>query len=117
MERYLVHAYEGCFGGMHGIEDWFISEGTRQDAFQDGCDASHDLMENHGVISDFYDDARSEIDDEDGIEEYVAEAVDENVCVDLYLIRDDTGHTTRELEFLLDDFGGEEFIEKYCEEI
>ena len=117
MERYLVHAYEGWYGGMHGIEEWFISEGTRQEAFQDGCDASYDLMENHEVISSFYDEARSETDDKDDIEDYVAEMVDENVAVDLYLIREDTGHTTRELEFLLDDLGGEDFIQKYCEEI
>ena len=52
MAIYLIHACEQNYGGMHGIEDWDIIEGTRKEAENIAENMSIDVMYSYSFISD-----------------------------------------------------------------
>jgi hypothetical protein len=117
MERYLVHVYENMYGGMHGIERSFVTKnGTKKEFYEVGAEISRELMESYGIIDQFYDDAKSELEDDDAIEEYVEEMIEDNICVDIYPIRKENDSLSgEELQDILDSEGVNYFINEYCD--
>ena len=69
MAIYLIHACEQSYGGMHGIEDWDIIEGTRKEAENIAENMSIDVMYSYSFISDELTEEAEEYARADGVTE------------------------------------------------
>ena len=90
-----IHAYEGIFGGLHGIEDYLVTEVNTLEGAEE---IAEDLA--YGVVEDY-----SYNFDEEDLE-------DPELCWEIYKVTDTKGKNENELseEYLNDP---EAFIEEY----
>lgn len=121
---YAVIACEDMYDGMHGMVDYFVIEGTEEDAYREGETASYDIMQEYGCIwEDIEESAKDRLEyegeDEDEVdgelyERLLDEVMRDDVVVEVYPI---TKETTRSIEQLNDEFYNdpETFIREYCE--
>lgn len=113
---YAIYAYEGMYGGLHGMDNHAIvdcrDEGEAEDI---GVEMSYDVMGSYECISSSFQEEASE-EFEEGSDEwyqFIEDAKAENVAYVIYEIVDTKGKSVRELEeeFYNDREG---FIEEYC---
>lgn len=124
---YAVIAYEAIYGGLHGMVDYFIVDGTEEDAESQAQEASYEIMHEYHDIEESLRDAatgRWEDDndwdpDEDGypteedIEEYLMDEEDENLAYEIYPIVKETNLSLEQLDNLFYR-NPEDFIREYC---
>ncbi len=53
MSKFVIHAYESIYGGLHGMDKWFIEEGRHEsDVYSDADEASRDVIRFYDCIFD-----------------------------------------------------------------
>ncbi len=111
MNKYLIHAMEQNYHGLHGIKTYCIAEANNERELYDDAEmASREVMESYGeIMEDIYEAA-------DNDEEMVETLIEENIEYYIYKIKDDVNKTLRELDEEVWNLGIETFIEEYCEE-
>lgn len=115
---FAIHAYEGTYGGLHGIESFRVIQcDSRENAEQLAQEDSVEVMYSYGDIVDSF---RQEAEDE-GLEEgtedfeaYIGECIDGNVAYEVYEVVNPVGSLEEmETEFYNDP---DEFIKEHCRE-
>lgn len=109
---YAIYAYEGIYGGLHGINDSTIKEcNSLEEAEKIGRQLSLDVMEEYDIMNELYEDYKEE-GTEDQHEE-IEELMEENVDYEIYLIGNTNNKSFKEL---LEEFinNKEEFVKTYC---
>ena len=102
---YYIHAFEATYGGLHGIEDHYVYDGTYGEAESIACDLSIDVMDQHGI-----DPSDGEADD------FYHEAYEDNIAYGIYKIKPEKEKLGEvELTDLAFHLGSEYFIKEYCE--
>lgn len=113
MERYAVYAIENMYQGLHGLYDFAIVDGDEEDAEIQGSAMSYELITSYDCI---FEDLEEEA---GGDEELLEELIFEEICYEVYKINDSKEEikklSNRELEELFDEYGYDEFFEKFCE--
>ena len=117
---YLIHAADQIYTGLHGLEDWFITDCVSEDvAWEEAEEASLDIINSYsGIKETLDDDIESWRDDnmsEDDLEELIYDIYHEDILAEVWKINEESikGLSLHELDILLDR-DPEEFIEKYC---
>ena len=113
---YLIHAFEGIFQGLHGIEEWDIvdceSEEEVNDILEEEC---YTLMEEYSDVTDTLNEdiERNITDDMDqtDIDQLTEEVYAENLDGEFWKIHSDEDITLLMKELERDHDG---FIDKYC---
>lgn len=123
MKKYIVHAYEQSYGGLHGIETWFAIEGELLDVENRAAEESKELMLSYSFIEDdllekanFY----SGYDSEDILDEvqkeewnfFLEDAIEENVAYSIWEVDIDNYDIAQINKMLAED--AESFVSKFC---
>lgn len=121
MNIYLIHAMEGIYHGLHGMEDARIMEAESRDELESiGSQMSLDIMESYGDIEEMLlENARSEaefmgvdeLEDSDEFENILNEEYGENI--EYYIYQLSKEYSVEEYEDMLSIYGAEEVI-KYA---
>ena len=121
MNIYLIHAMEGIYHGLHGMEDACIMEAESRDELESiGSQMSLDIMESYGDIEEMLlENARSEaefmgvdeLEDSDEFENILNEEYGENI--EYYIYQLSKEYSVEEYEDMLSIYGAEEVI-KYA---
>lgn len=114
-----IHAYEGQYGGLHGICSREVIEVDNiKDAEEYAVEMSEDVMGSYGDIMDeFYSQAEDEGLEEGSAEydEFISECISENVEYELWEVSDcyDT------IKQMSEDFynSPDEFVKEHCKEV
>lgn len=69
MAIYLIHACDQTYGGLHGIEDWDIIEGTKQEAESQAENMSIEVQYNYDFIASMLREDAEEYARNDGVSE------------------------------------------------
>lgn len=113
MQRYAVYATENMYQGLHGLYNFAVVSGTEKDAETHGFEMSYELITSYDCI---FEDLEEEA---CGDEELLEELITEEICYEVYKINDNKEEikklSNRELENLFDEYGYEEFFEKFCD--
>lgn len=116
---FAIHAYEGIFGGLNGMEETAIIDvNTLKEAEDYAIEMSYDVMNSYLCIQEaFEEDAISEGFEEQTQEweEFIEECRAEDVAYDVWRILDTKGKTREELEKEFHN-DKENFIKKYCKD-
>ena len=123
MAKYLIHAMEGKFKGLHGIESLVVVEYDNiDDVYEDASYHSEEVMTQYGDILE-------EIEEEadylcqgwfgndystDQFDDVYYDLICENKCYYIYQIRDEVTLSCEELENKAFHLGAKIFIEKFC---
>jgi len=121
MNIYLIHATEGIYRGLHGMEDACIVEAENRDELESlGTQMSIEIMESYSDIEEMLlENARSEaefreIDEEEDaceFENILNEEYAENVEYQIYQLSKE--YTVEQYREMLDRYGAEE-VSKYA---
>lgn len=107
MERYIVYAYENCYGGLHGMYDIDIIEGEYEEVESLAEEMSYKVMDDYNCIEDYL--------EENDNDEYPIEAVRaENVAYEIFQVRNDILLTTDELHEKIAKENIDTIRAKYC---
>lgn len=118
MKRYLLHAYENIYGGLHGIEDYTVVD-IPDDWDEDYVyeqyipEMSEQVMYSFGDIIDSLADPE-DYDSEEEFERDLSFAITENTGGYVAQVRDNVEESTEELDEILCRLGAKLFCEKYC---
>lgn len=117
---YVIHAFEGIFGGYHGIEDWSIWFcDNEEEAISIARENSMEVINSYGCvyeelecdIEEWIDETMSEEDIALLREDVYEEDIDYNIWkIDSDMVKE---YDINTLERWLND-NPEDFIEKYC---
>lgn len=115
---YLIHAYEGVYGGLHGMETSMIVRCTLREAEDIATDESYGIMQSYSCIYNSFAESAGDEGLEEGTyeyEEFIEQCMAENVS---YSIWEVVGRENEDLEVLEEEFQNSpyEFIEKYCKD-
>lgn len=123
MKKYIVHAYEQSYGGLHGIETWFAVEGELLDVENRAAEESKELMLSYSFIEDdllekanFY----SGYDSEDILDEvqkeewnfFLEDVIEENVAYSIWEVDIDNYDIAQINKMLAED--PESFVSEFC---
>lgn len=123
MARFLCYATENKYGGLHGIEDIFVTEAKDIEEAQNDCfEASIELMSSYGDIEEeLREEAKfclgdEEAEDQDKLDEAFYECQCENACAQVWEVDEEKAKnlSTYELDTIACNEGYETFIEEYC---
>ena len=120
MNIYLIHAYEGKYSGLHGMEDYDIIEADNEREVNDlGYSMSIEVMESYSEIGEWLEDEAAESGYDDGTVEYeqvLDDVYDENVVYDYWRLSNE--YTLEEYQQMLKDSNGdwEELLQYAIEE-
>ena len=111
-KRYFVYAYDGMYGGLHGMYEYCFLEGTFEEAEEYGIEMSHNVIDSYSEI-------RQNIfgyEDEEEIyenysEEEIQDIIMEDVEYEVWELRDDAPSFEELEEMNLDP---QSYIEEYC---
>lgn len=123
MKKYLIHAMENKFQGLHGIENLIVVEYDNiDDVYEDASYHSEEVMTQYGGILEeieeeadclcqewFGDDYSTDL-----FDEVYYDLICENKCYYIYQIRDEVTLSCEELENKAFFLGVDIFIEKFC---
>ena len=122
--KIFIYACENFYGGLHGIEDYYIDEFetyNRRIISDIGMKLSQDVIEKYiNVDEDYLDyNGAEDFDSEDDYYEAYSEAVNEHIEWYDYKIKDEFNDIPiKDLEEIAARITGpQSFIKKYCEEI
>lgn len=124
--KYIIHAYEQSYGGLHGIEDWrAIESNCYSDVEQEAIDMSIGVMESYEFIQEeitsracFYcgcdvSDVENGNVDEEEFDSAISDVTYENVAYEIWEVKEDCDFSIIEIDHMLaDDPDG--FVENYC---
>ena len=123
MKKYLIHAMENRFQGLHGIESLIVVEYDNiSDVYEDASYHSEEVMTQYGNILDEIEEEADELCQEwfgddystDQFDDVYYDLICENKCYFIYQIRDEVTLSCEELENKAFHLGAESFIEKFC---
>ena len=123
MKKYLIHAMENRFQGLHGIESLIVVEYDNiSDVYEDASYHSEEVMTQYGNILDEIEEEADELCQEwfgddystDQFDDVYYDLICENKCYFIYQIRDEVTLSCEELENKALHLGAESFIEKFC---
>lgn len=123
MKKYLIHAMENRFQGLHGIESLIVVEYDNiSDVYEDASYHSEEVMTQYGNILDEIEEEADELCQEwfgddystDQFDDVYYDLICENKCYFIYQIRDEVTLSCEELENKAFHLGVEIFIEKFC---
>ena len=103
-KRYFIYAYDGFYEGLHGIYSYCFEECTLRMAEDIGHEMSCDVIDSFGFILE-------EICGEDGTEEELDEAIQDNIAYEVWELRDDAP-SFEELEAM--NLDPHSYIDDYC---
>lgn len=115
--KYVIHAYEQMYSGLHGIEDYTFEEGDLKFIEETARELSFELMESYEfIVNDLHERAEfySGTDDDEEAEEFqesLDAAYEENVGYTIYLLEDDLSDE-EVLELLAND--PETLVRDHC---
>lgn len=114
---YVIHAYEGLYGGTHGMEDFRLFKGSESEAEAVAIYMSYDVMDSYNCIYSALEEQASEF-YEEGTEEWFDEVESlREQDVEYQIFEVDTKNKT--YEELAKEFNNSDpwnFIERwYCE--
>ena len=122
--KIFIYACENFYGGLHGIEDYYIDEFetyNRRIISDIGMKLSQDVIEKYiNVDEDYLDyNGAEDFDSEDDYYEAYSEAVNEHIEWYDYKIKDEFNDIPiKDLEEIVATVTGpQSFIKEYCEEI
>ena len=122
--KIFIYACENFYGGLHGIEDYYIDEFETYNGriiSNIGTELSQDVIENYINVDEDYLDCNGaeDFDSEDDYWEAYSEAVNEHIEWNAYKIKDEFDNMTiKELEEIAATVTEpQSFIKEYCEEI
>ena len=112
-KKYFVYAYDGIYGGLHGMYDWVFMEGTYEEAEDYGIEMSRDVIDSYSEIRQ----SLFDYEDEEEIyerysEEEIEEIIQEDIAFEIYEVRDDAP-SFKELEAM--NLDPESYIKEYCQ--
>ena len=125
--KYIIHAYEQSYGGLHGIEDWRAVESDNYaDVEQEAIDMSVGVMESYAFIQeeltsqacfycgcDVFDVENGNVDEEE-FDSALNEAINENVAYEIWKVEENSEFSILEINRMLTN-DPEGFVEKYCQ--
>ena len=123
MKKYLIHAMENKFQGLHGIESLIVVEYDNiSDVYEDASYHSEEVMTQYGNILDEIEEEADALCQEwfgddystDQFDDVYYDLICENKCYYIYQIRDEVTLSCEELENKAFHLGAEMFIEKFC---
>lgn len=86
-----IHAYEGMYQTLHGIESFSIHEvDDIEEAYEIAAEESIEVMNSYtDVMDEFYENAKNMDIEEDSEEwdEYIGECICENLAYEVYVVR------------------------------
>lgn len=103
-KRYFIYAYDGMYGGLHGIYDYDFDECTLHQAEERGYEMSYYVIESYSFIQE-------ELCGEDASEEEINEAIQEDIAYEVWELRDDAPSFI-ELEAM--NLDPQSYIDDYC---
>lgn len=119
--KYVIHAYEQSYGGLHGIETCLAVEADDySDVVDMACEASREVMSSYSFIEEtlreqacFYC-GMDEYDEEDEeLERAYEDAVEENIDYSIWQVNEDCPYSLSEIDQMIaDDLDG--FVEEFC---
>jgi len=118
-QLYAIHAFDVCFGGLHGIEDYAVIEATEEDevydiavdmSFQVIDEFEETIMEAEGWVEDAIDKGLEENSEE--FWAYIDDLRSDDIAYSIYKLKE----TNESLEALNEQIASdpEEFLEKYA---
>lgn len=114
-DLYAVHACEGRYCGLHGIESYaVIKADNEEEVIQYAQEASTEVIEDF-VINEFYEELEAEGLDEEDFEFELESMIAEDIAYDYYKITVPTDLPLEELDRLYYN-DPEEFLDKYCKD-
>lgn len=123
MKKYLIHAMENKFQGLHGIESLIVVEYDNiSDVYEDASYHSEEVMTQYGDILEEIEEEADHLCQEwfgddystDQFDDVYYDLICENKCYYIYQIRDEVTLSCEELENKAFHLGAEIFIEKFC---
>lgn len=109
MNIYLIHAYEGKYGGLHGMESCDIVEtDNEQEVNELGYSMSIEVMESYYEITDWLEEEAAECGYDKGTDEYdqaLENVYDENVIYEYWRLSNK--HTLEEYQQMLANSNGD----------
>ena len=123
MAKYLIHAMEGRFQGLHGIESLIVVEYDNiDDVYEDASYHSEEVMTQYGgILEEIEEDAdylcQEWFGDDyttDQFDDVYWELITENKLWYIYKIRDEITLSCAELENKAFHLGANIFIEEFC---
>ena len=102
MSIYLIHAYEGRYGGLYGIEDWNIVTAANLEQAKDiARDMSIDVIESY-IGDELYNEAEEEAEyRETEVDELYNELIEEEIAYDIWEL--DSKYTIGQYDKMLED--------------
>ena len=114
---YVVRAYEQIYGGMHGMEDWFVTEVDDLDEVEmEAREASFDVIDSYGEIYESFESDAELNGLEEGTDEweaFIEESRLEDIAYDFWEV------TTN--KYTIDEIGKilscdpDGFVDEYCQ--
>lgn len=114
---YLIKAYEGTYGGLHGMVDYLVEKTSYQVALETAVEMSYDIMTSYGEFyNSFSEEASSEGLEGDEFDEYVEECYQENIAYEIYEV---IGRDNEDIDGLNEEMieNPDSFIKKYCKPV
>jgi hypothetical protein len=126
--KYVIHAYEQSYGGLHGIEDWrAVESDCYADVEQEAIDMSIGVMESYAFIQeeitsqacfycgcDVFDVENGNVDEEE-FDSALNEAINENVAYEIWEVEDSEFSILEINNMLSNDPEG--FVEEHCQNV
>ena len=125
--KYVIHAYEQSYGGLHGIEDWrAVESDCYSDVEQEAIDMSMGVMESYEFIQeeitsqacfycgcDMFDVENGNVDEEE-FDSALNDATLENVAYEIWEVGENSEFSILEINHMLAD-DPEGFVGEYCQ--
>ena len=102
MSIYLIHAYEGRYSGLYGIEDWnIVTAANLKQAKDIARDMSIDVIESY-IDDELYNEAEEEPEySETEVDELYDELIEEEIAYDIWEL--DSKYTIEQYDKMLED--------------
>lgn len=119
MEKYFIYAYPHMYGGLHGMYDWDIVEGTYEDATYSAHELALQVIDDFGLYEQLYSEDEYRVDNDipddeeidwDDYHKSMEDLIEEEASFEVYKIKD--GVNIEEIRQCNDD--PHTIIEKYC---
>ena len=110
--RVFIHAYEGQYCGLHGIEDLTCVEvNSIEEAKEIGREMSEDVITSFGLEDEWL----AEDDESEDCTDYGTYAEYYGLEYEIYKIKDEVDMSIEELDSKCAYLGDKMFVEEYCE--
>jgi hypothetical protein len=110
--RVFIHAYEGQYCGLHGIEDLTCTEvNSVEEAYEIGKEMSEEVISSFGLEDEWL----AEEDESEDCTDYGTYAEFYGLEYEIYKIKDEVHLSIEELDALCFQYGKDLFINEYCE--